>query len=221
MSQDQIFTLIANIINGIGLFFIVLSMVFKKKKSIILCQSVNQIFSGISYLMLKGYAGLMLNVVTLIMDIFIFFDKQTKTTSIIFAVLTFVLGTVGVIISANSTYQSLNDGINTTDYIRNKMIINVIISYLPVIGTSIYNIVSLSKKLSVNILRFTFAFSCALWAIFSLYIKSYVGFAFNVAAVVAYIVKTINLAFKKENNESENDSTLDLVKEKTNETREE
>ena len=87
MTNNQIITIIANIINGIGLFFVVLSMVFKKKQHIILSQAINQLFSGIAYFMLKGYAGLMLTIVTLIMDIFIFFDKQTKKTSIILALL--------------------------------------------------------------------------------------------------------------------------------------
>ncbi len=198
MTHDQIITLIANIINGIGLFFVVLSMVFKKKRNIILCQAINQVFAGTSYFMLKGYAALMLNIVTLIMDIFILFDKQNKATSIFFAVLTFLLGTLGVVLSANELYSTLNDGINTESYIRGKMALSIVMSYLPVIGTSIYNIVSLSKKLSTNILRFTFAFSCLLWAIFSLYIKSYVGFVFNCFAVLAYIIKTIELSKTKE-----------------------
>ncbi len=198
MTHDQIITLIANIINGIGLFFVVLSMVFKKKRNIILCQAINQVFAGTSYFMLKGYAALMLNIVTLIMDIFILFDKQNKATSIFFAVLTFFLGTLGVVLSANELYGTLNDGINTESYIRGKMALSIVMSYLPVIGTSIYNIVSLSKKLSTNILRFTFAFSCLLWAIFSLYIKSYVGFVFNCFAVLAYIIKTIELSKTKE-----------------------
>lgn len=198
MTHDQIITLIANIINGIGLFFVVLSMVFKKKRNIILCQAINQVFAGTSYFMLKGYAALMLNIVTLIMDIFILFDKQNKATSIFFAVLTFLLGTLGVVLSANELYSTLNDGINTESYIRGKMALSIVMSYLPVIGTSIYNIVSLSKKLSTNILRFTFAFSCLLWAIFSLYIKSYVGFVFNCFAVLAYIIKTIEISKTKE-----------------------
>lgn len=198
MTHDQIITLIANIINGIGLFFVVLSMVFKKKRNIILCQAINQVFAGTSYFMLKGYAALMLNIVTLIMDIFILFDRQNKATSIFFAVLTFMLGTLGVVLSANELYSTLNDGINTESYIRGKMALSIVMSYLPVIGTSIYNIVSLSKKLSTNILRFTFAFSCLLWAIFSLYIKSYVGFVFNCFAVLAYIIKTIELSKTKE-----------------------
>lgn len=198
MTNEQIITLIANIINGIGLFFVCLSMVFKKKRSIILCQAINQVFAGTSYFMLKGYAALMLNIVTLIMDIFILLDKQNKVTSIIFALLTFVLGTVGVVISANSTYNSLLELGESNDYITRQMIINVIISYLPVIGTSIYNVVSLSKTIPTNYLRFTFAFSCLLWAIFSIYIKSYVGFVFNVVTVITYIVKTVMIHVKGE-----------------------
>lgn len=198
MTNEQIITLIANIINGIGLFFVCLSMVFKKKRSIILCQAINQVFAGTSYFMLKGYAALMLNIVTLIMDIFILLDKQNKVTSIIFALLTFVLGTVGVVIGANTTYNSLLELDKSSDYITRQMIINVIISYLPVIGTSIYNVVSLSKTIPTKYLRFTFAFSCLLWAIFSIYIKSYVGFVFNVVTVITYIVKTIIIHVKGE-----------------------
>ena len=77
MDQSQIITLVANIINGIGLFFVALSMAFKKKNSIILCQAINQFFSGIAYLMLGGISGLMLCIVTLIMDLFSLISKQS------------------------------------------------------------------------------------------------------------------------------------------------
>ena len=211
-------TLLANIINGIGLGFVALSMAFKKKKSIIFCQAVNQVFSGIAYLMLSGYSGLMLCIVTLIMDIFIFFEKQTKTLSIIFASLTFILGTVGVIISANTTWDKLLNMINNEGYsielARQKMVIEVILSYLPVIGTSAYNIVTLRKKSSMFILRLTFLISCLLWAIFSYYIGSYVGFGFNILAILVNIIKSIIIKKREENVDiSDKDGEIKIVEE--------
>jgi len=200
MTNDQIITLIANIINGIGLFFVVLSMVFKKKQHIILSQAVNQFFSGIAYFMLKGYAGLMLTIVTFIMDIFIFFDKQTKKTSIIFALLTFLLGTLGVYISVKSTYDVINGTVEQSELYK-TIVLETIFSFMPVLGTSAYNIVSLKKDSNMMLLRVTFLISCALWAIFSLHIKSYVGFAFNVAAVVVNIVRSFII--KKEDKQKE------------------
>ncbi len=195
MTHDQIITLVANIINGIGLFFVVLSMVFKKKQHIILSQAINQVFSGIAYFMLKGYAGLMLNVVTLIMDIFIFFDKQTKTTSIIFALLTFLLGVLGVYLSVNSTYNSLYGTIEYSELTK-TIVLESIFSFMPVLGTSAYNVVTLRKDSNMLLLRVTFLISCALWAIFSLHIKSYVGFAFNVSAIIVNIIRSFTI--KKE-----------------------
>lgn len=195
MTHDQIITLVANIINGIGLFFVVLSMVFKKKQHIILSQAINQVFSGIAYFMLKGYAGLMLNVVTLIMDIFIFFDKQTKTTSIIFALLTFLLGVLGVYLSVNSTYNSLYETIEYSELTK-TIVLESIFSFMPVLGTSAYNVVTLRKDSNMLLLRVTFLISCALWAVFSLHIKSYVGFAFNVSAIIVNIIRSFTI--KKE-----------------------
>ena len=200
MTNDQIITIIANIINGIGLFFVVLSMVFKKKQHIILSQAINQLFSGIAYFMLKGYAGLMLTIVTLIMDIFIFFDKQTKKTSIIFALLTFLLGTLGVYISVKSTYEVMNGTVEQSELYK-TIVLETVFSFMPVLGTSAYNIVSLKKDSNMMLLRITFLISCALWAIFSLHIKSYVGFAFNVAAVLVNIVRSFII--KKENRQKE------------------
>ncbi len=199
MTEDQIITLIANIINGIGLFLVVLSMVFKKKKKIIFCQGLNQIFSGCAYFMLKGYAGLMLNIVTLIMDIFIFFDEQTKTTSIIFALLTFVLGFVGVYISSNTTYNTLKETLGHDELVK-KMAIEVVFSSLPVIGTSVYNVVTLKKDIPMFYLRLTFLISCLLWALFSLHIKSYVGFIFNVVAVIVNIIRSITIKLGDDKN---------------------
>lgn len=200
MTNDQIITIIANIINGIGLFFVVLSMVFKKKQHIILSQAINQLFSGIAYFMLKGYAGLMLTIVTLIMDIFIFFDKQTKKTSIIFALLTFLLGTLGVYISVKSTYEVMNGTVEQSELYK-TIVLETVFSFMPVLGTSAYNIVSLKKDSNMMLLRITFLISCALWAIFSLHIKSYVGFAFNVAAVLVNIVRSFII--KKEDRQKE------------------
>ena len=200
MTNDQIITIIANIINGIGLFFVVLSMVFKKKQHIILSQAINQLFSGIAYFMLKGYAGLMLTIVTLIMDIFIFFDKQTKKTSIIFALLTFLLGTLGVYISVKSTYEVMNGTVEQNELYK-TIVLETVFSFMPVLGTSAYNIVSLKKDSNMMLLRITFLISCALWAIFSLHIKSYVGFAFNVAAVLVNIVRSLRI--KKEDRQKE------------------
>lgn len=200
MTNDQIITIIANIINGIGLFFVVLSMVFKKKQHIILSQAINQLFSGIAYFMLKGYAGLMLTIVTLIMDIFIFFDKQTKKTSIIFALLTFLLGTLGVYISVKSTYEVMNGTVEQRELYK-TIVLETVFSFMPVLGTSAYNIVSLKKDSNMMLLRITFLISCALWAIFSLHIKSYVGFAFNVAAVLVNIVRSFII--KKEDRQKE------------------
>ena len=72
---------------------------------------------------------------------------------------------------------------------------------MPVLGTSAYNIVSLKKDSNMMLLRITFLISCALWAIFSLHIKSYVGFAFNVAAVLVNIVRSFII--KKEDRQKE------------------
>ncbi len=202
MTEDQIITLIANIVNGIGLFFVVLSMVFKKKRKIILCQAINQIFSGTAYFMLKGYAGMMLNIVTLIMDIFIFFDKQTKTTSIIFAFLTFFLGMIGVYLSMNSTYYSIKGTVEHNILVK-TLILETIYSSLPVLGTSAYNIVTLKKDSNMIVLRITFLISCLLWAIFSLHIKSYVGFVFNVMAIIVNIVRSFTIKFEKDKEDLE------------------
>jgi hypothetical protein len=195
MSQADIITLVANIINGIGLFFVALSMAFKRKKSIIFCQAINQVFSGIAYTMLGGISGLMLCIVTLTMDIFIFFDKQTKILSIIFATLTFVLGTIGVVISGVQAYNGLVAKVNSGEFeasrIAAKMIVEISISYFPVIGTTAYNIFTLRRNTSMFVLRLSFLISCLLWAIFSYYIKSYVGAAFNAFAILVNIVKSI------------------------------
>lgn len=208
MTNDQIITVIANIINGIGLFFVVLSMAFKKKQHIILSQAFNQFFSGIAYFMLKGYAGLMLCIVTLIMDIFIFFDKQTKKTSIIFAFLTFFLGTLGVFISIKSTHDVLNGTIEQNELYK-TLIIESIFSFMPVLGTSAYNIVSLKKDSNIMVLRISFLISCALWAMFSLHIKSYVGFVFNLCAILVNIVRSFTI--KKEDEQKSNENNQETI----------
>jgi hypothetical protein len=202
MSQVDIYILIGNILNGIGLFFVALSMGFKRKNAIFISQSLNQVFSGAAYLLLallvnpSSFSGFMLCVVTLTMNIFILFDWQNRVTSIIFALLTLVLGLVGVYIATtNDSFKVLA---------QDKQVLEVIMSVLPVLGTTLYNVVALNKKSPMLLLRITFMLSCLLWAIFSLHIKSYVGFGFNIVAIIINIVRTVIIT-KKDNMKQENE----------------
>ena len=202
MSQVEIYILIGNILNGIGLFFVALSMGFKRKNAIFISQSLNQVFSGAAYLLLallvnpSSFSGFMLCVVTLTMNIFILFDWQNRVTSIIFALLTLVLGLVGVYIATtNDSFKVLA---------QDKQVLEVIMSVLPVLGTTLYNVVALNKKSPMLLLRITFMLSCLLWAIFSLHIKSYVGFGFNIVAIIINIVRTVIIT-KKDNMKQENE----------------
>ena len=192
--DPNIIILLGNILNGIGLFFVALCMAFKKKTAIIICQSLNQVFSGASYLTLAlgngepAWSGFMLCCVTLTMNFFIIFNWQNRATSVMFAALTLILGLVGVVIGTQTdSFKNLSQA---------KKVLDVIMSVLPVLGTTMYNITALSKKSPMLLLRITFMISCLLWAIFSLHIKSYVGFGFNIAAIVINIVKTIILTKK-------------------------
>lgn len=203
MSQVDIYILIGNILNGIGLFFVALSMGFKRKNAIFISQSLNQVFSGAAYLLLallvnpSSFSGFMLCLVTLTMNIFILFDWQNRLTSIIFALLTLVLGLVGVYIATtNDSFKELA---------RDKQVLEVIMSVLPVLGTTLYNVIALNKKSPMLLLRITFMISCLLWAIFSLHIKSYVGFGFNIVAIIINIVRTVIIT-KKDNMKQENES---------------
>ncbi len=202
MSQVEIYILIGNILNGIGLFFVALSMGFKRKNAIFISQSLNQVFSGAAYLLLallvnpSSFSGFMLCLVTLTMNIFILFDWQNRVTSIIFALLTLVLGLVGVYIATtNDSFKELA---------QDKQVLEVIMSVLPVLGTTLYNVVALNKKSPMLLLRITFMLSCLLWAIFSLHIKSYVGFGFNIVAIIINIVRTVIIT-KKDNMKQENE----------------
>jgi hypothetical protein len=202
MPQVDIYILIGNILNGIGLFFVALSMGFKRKNAIFISQSLNQVFSGAAYLLLallvnpSSFSGFMLCVVTLTMNIFILFDWQNRVTSIIFALLTLVLGLVGVYIATtNDSFKVLA---------QDKQVLEVIMSVLPVLGTTLYNVVALNKKSPMLLLRITFMLSCLLWAIFSLHIKSYVGFGFNIVAIIINIVRTVIIT-KKDNMKKENE----------------
>lgn len=202
MSQVDIYILIGNILNGIGLFFVALSMGFKRKNAIFISQSLNQVFSGAAYLLLallvnpSSFSGFMLCLVTLTMNIFILFDWQNRVTSIIFALLTLVLGLVGVYIATtNDSFKELA---------QDKQVLEVIMSVLPVLGTTLYNVVALNKKSPMLLLRITFMISCLLWAIFSLHIKSYVGFGFNIVAIIINIVRTVIIT-KKDNMKHENE----------------
>jgi hypothetical protein len=107
-----------------------------------------------------------------------------------------VLGLVGVYIATtNDSFKVLA---------QDKQVLEVIMSVLPVLGTTLYNVVALNKKSPMLLLRITFMLSCLLWAIFSLHIKSYVGFGFNIVAIIINIVRTVIIT-KKDNMKQENE----------------
>jgi hypothetical protein len=129
------------------------------------------------------------------MNFFILYNIQNKATSIIFASLTFILGIAGVIIGTTDA--------SFAEKSHDVQILSVTMATLPIIGTTLYNITALSKKMPLLIMRSAFAFSCVLWAIFSFYNELPVAGWFNIASVVINVIGTImmwkklKLEFKK------------------------
>lgn len=210
MTSEQ-FKIIANVLNGIGLFFVALSMAFKKKNANIICQSANQVFSGscylLSYIALKNQtlSTFMICCVTLVMNFFILYNIQNKIWSIIFASLTFLLGMAGVVIGTTEPSFALKE--------RSVQITSVIMASLPIFGTTLYNVTALSKKIPIIFMRSAFAISCVLWAVFSFYNDLPVAGWFNLVSVVINVIGTIIMwpSLKKEfktNKNIESDANL-------------
>lgn len=175
--------IVANILSATGMLFIATSTIFKNKKGILIFQSINQILSGIAFVLLKAYSGLAMSIATLIINGFALFNKQNKKLNIFFIILILLLGASGIVID------------NVTAKTAIPLYLNLI-SLLPIICNVEYNLIVLTSKESTVLIRIGFLVSCLLWAIYSYFYKNYSGIVFNILAIIINIISAIRMKNK-------------------------
>ena len=163
--------IIGNIIALIASILMVYSGIIKKKKKIILVQTIQIGLSGISNLVLGGFTGAIINAINLFRNILSYKEKLALKEKIIIIILSVTLSLI---------FNNLG-----------------IIGLLPIISTVTY--VSLMTTKNVVKFKLLIIFTMLMWGIYDFYIKSYTSAAFDLTNIVANIIAIYQLK-KKTNN---------------------
>lgn len=96
MPNSQVFPIIAQIIGFLGTVVIVIGMQQKKYKHIVLCKIGNEFLSGVHYVFLGGYTGMLTNLASCVTNgVYYFRIKKGKSTlpfQILFACMFVMIG---------------------------------------------------------------------------------------------------------------------------------
>ncbi len=182
--MDDTVLLIANIITFVGSTIATVAALFKAKRRVLLCQSVNHVLEIVAQGMSKAYSGMVQEIITLIYNVVVLFVKSTKKApKIIVSVLCLVAGLVlGVVI--NVLYSD-----------------NVWYGYLPIAAAAIYTvfviIAFLTDKDEVKgdlLLKIGLLINVACWSVYGWFVRLYPVMGFNAVAFVFAAISVVRIA---------------------------
>jgi len=137
----------------------------KTNKEALLVQCISQLFYGAGYIILKGYSGLVQNIVSLARNLFAAFGKSNK---IIEWTLILAAAVFGIIFN--------NRGL---------------LGLLPVAGNLLYSIAVFKFKDSNKNLKIAFGISSATYVIYNAAVLNFVGAATSLVIVISVVINLI------------------------------
>ena len=152
--------IIGNIIALIASILMVFAGLQKKKKKILFIQIIQIALSVISNLVLGGYTGAIINLISCVRDILCYKDKMGNKEKIII---------IALAVGLSITFNNLGW-----------------IGLLPVVATVVY-IIFMNTK---DVVRFKYLiiFSMIMWLVYDIYIKSYTAGMFDFMSVITNLI---------------------------------
>ena len=168
--------IIGNIIALLASLLFVYSGILKQKNKILIAQSIQKGLSTISNIVLKGYSGAIIHVISLIRNLLCYYEKLNIVSKIIITLITIALTII---------FNNLG-----------------LIGLLPLISSLIY-LWFMDVK---DIIKFKYLMliTIILWGIYDLTVKSYTSFAFNIFSAITIIISIIQI--NKNNNKNISES---------------
>lgn len=159
--------LIAQIIGGIVLILTVISVQFKTKEKILLCQILANVLIAIQYFLLNALTGAVVSVINVIRClIFYFYKKKNMKPSVFFLVVFIIIAVVSGIL----TWQS-------------------IFSIIPIIAAIIFTYGLWQDNVKVT--KICTALTAGNWTIYNVIVKAYVGAIQSIAETTSAIIAII------------------------------
>lgn len=158
--------IIANVIGGIAMTIFLISSTIKKKRFIIILQTIAHVILAVSEALLNTFSSIVQEVISITRNVSVLTNKNTKWFNVLLIILGLVVGITFNIIFDNNNW----------------------IGYLPIIANFEYSIFLMKKNVSVNTLKLSLAFSSLLWCIFFLMSQNYLSGIFNALTVTMALV---------------------------------
>lgn len=169
--MDNITLLLGNAFALIASIIMATSGVVKDGKKFLICQNAQLGLSTISNLILGGYTGALLNVVSIGRNILCYNNKFTKTFKIVIV----IIQVVGCLLANNIGWIGL----------------------CPLISVLVYTLFLTTDAKKLKLLT---ASTVILWAIYDFYIQSYTAFAFDIFTMITNLVGLYRVQKKGEDN---------------------
>lgn len=159
--------IVAQIIGGIVLILTIVSVQFKTKEKILLCQIIANILIAIQYFLLNALTGAVVSIINVVRCIiFYFYKKKNMKPSIIFLIIFIIIA----IISGIFTWQS-------------------IYSIIPIIAAIIFTYGLWQDN--VTITKICTGITAANWSIYNLIVAAYAGAIQSIAECISSIIAII------------------------------
>lgn len=147
-----------NILSFIGSAFLIMSTFCKSKKKLMLFQSINAFICAVGNIFLKGYSGLVVNLIAGIKNLMVYFDRMTKTITYIIVILVCILGVM----------------------FNNRGFIGI----LPIIATVEYSIIVCKKDSTTQDIKVALSINVLLWIAYNIYCIDIVGAVIHTVLLV-------------------------------------
>lgn len=164
--------ILALFFSGLGALFLFLSSISKTKKETFVCQILDTMFNTMANLLLKGYSGMITNLISLIRNILVFKNYINKWTQTILIILLFVIGSI-----------SNNHGL---------------IGYFPIIASIEYTLIACRAESTIKSIKISLLINVILWGIYNFVIGAYPMLIISIITSIGCIKTLYNI--KKNNN---------------------
>lgn len=159
----RIFALICSALAAITTL---LSSLCKTKKNIFLFQCINKIFGILYTLLLRGYSGMIINILALVRNFLTLKNKMTIKIQAFICILMFVIGAI----------------------VNNRGLLG----YLPILSSIEYTVIACRNKSTVKMVKIALLINMIMWGIYDFIIKSYPTFITDVIISLICIKQLID-----------------------------
>lgn len=159
--------ILAQIIGGIVLILTVISVQFKTKEKILMCQIIANVLVSIQYFLLDALTGGVVSIINVIRCIiFYFYKKKNMKPSIVFLGIFVIVAVVSGIL----TWQS-------------------VFSIIPIIAAIVFTYGLWQDNIKIT--RICTAITAGNWSIYNIIVKAYTGAIQSVAECISAIIAMI------------------------------